>query len=146
MGIRLWNGNSFSVGVVGSSASCAKAPCVLLFRHPAVVCALILGRDPLRLAEAYFQSDVYIEGDLFAALDLKDHLESLQIPVRDRLKAAMAALQLRALNPRKSHRLGENVPSHRRQMRTHSKADNLKASRFHTMHLTNPVVCRSIDP
>jgi cyclopropane-fatty-acyl-phospholipid synthase len=113
MGIRLWNGNSFSVGVVGSSASCP----------------LILGRDPLRLAEAYFQSDVDIEGDIFAALDLKHHLESLQIPVRDRLKAAMAALQLRALNARKSHRLGENVPSHRRQMRTHSKADNLKASR-----------------
>src|SRR5580692_2578963 len=81
--VRLWRGAAFTVGgdAVGRDAHEHSNPrFVLVFRNPQAVCALILGRDPLRLAEAYFRGDMDIEGDLFAALCLKDHLESLKVP------------------------------------------------------------------
>jgi cyclopropane-fatty-acyl-phospholipid synthase len=130
LAVRLWNGNEFSVGSVPPKSG-VKAPFALVFRHPQIICTLILGRDPLRLAEAYFRSDLDIEGDLFAALDLKDHLESLQIPVRDRLAAVIKAFRLRALNPRQLQWFGENVPSHGGKVKIHSKDENLQAIRFH---------------
>ena len=47
-----------------------EPPFVLCFRNPSAVVSLVLGRDPLRLADAYFRGDVDIEGNLFAALCL----------------------------------------------------------------------------
>src|SRR5580692_6085394 len=76
--VRLWRGAAFMVG--GDAHEPFNPRFVLVFRNPQAVCSLILGRDPLRLAEAYFRGDMDIEGDLFAALCLKDHLESLKVP------------------------------------------------------------------
>jgi cyclopropane-fatty-acyl-phospholipid synthase len=126
--VRLWRGDTF---FVGGPPAASRAPFVLVFRHPDAVCALILGRDPLRLVEAYFRSDLDIEGDLFAALELKNHLESLPIPIRDRLTAVCTAFRLRALNPRETDLFGENVPSQSRPVRAHSREDNRNAVRFH---------------
>ncbi len=50
--LRLWNGTSLRVGAQG--ADVLETRFALLFRNPELVCTLILGRDPLRLAEAYF--------------------------------------------------------------------------------------------
>jgi len=55
----------------------------------------VLGRDPLRLAEAYFRGDLDIEGDFFAALALKDHLQALQMSVGEQIGAAAAPMRLR---------------------------------------------------
>jgi len=129
LAVRLWNGDDFSVGSAPPASS--KAPFVLVFHHPQVVCTMILGRDPLRLAEAYFRGDVDIEGDFFAALGIKDHLEGLWVPVRHRLTAVKMALRLRALNPRQTQWFGDNVPVHGGKVRAHSKDENLKAIRFH---------------
>jgi cyclopropane-fatty-acyl-phospholipid synthase len=128
--VRLWNGEAFSVGTA-RSPPVTDVPFVLVFRDPQVVSTMILGRDPLRLAEAYFRSDLDIEGDLSAALGIKDYLESLRIPARAWLSVVIKALRLRALNPRQTRWFGENVPSHGRKVRAHSKDENLKASHFH---------------
>jgi len=131
LAVRLWNGASLSVGKIGPAAQDPRY--ALVFRNPGVVCSMVLGRDPLRLAEAYFRGDLDIEGDFFAALSLKDHLQSIRISPRDRLGAVVAALRLRALNRAGGGAglqggaqlgLGHTV-------KAHSKADNSEAIRYH---------------
>src|SRR5271156_3355791 len=95
--LRLWNGAEVQVGAGDSAAR--ESPFALVFRNPEVVCSAVLGRDPLRLAEAYFRGDLDIEGDFFAALALRDHLEALQLSVGEQIGAAATALRLRTLNP-----------------------------------------------
>jgi cyclopropane-fatty-acyl-phospholipid synthase len=102
------------------------------------VVALVLGRDPLRLAEAYFRGDIDIEGDLFAALALKDHLEEIKLPLGQRWAAFLTALKLRSLSQgyelaRQSHMRngGERSHSYRRAIRARSKDANREAIRFH---------------
>lgn len=132
MAVRLWRGAAFRVGSAPLS-TVLPAPAldfVLVFRNPQAVYTMILERDPLRLAEAYFRGDVDIEGDLFAALSLKDHLESMQMPFRDRLGAVLTALRLRALNKR-THGIASTDPSHGRTVRVHSKDENRDAIQFH---------------
>jgi cyclopropane-fatty-acyl-phospholipid synthase len=131
--VRLWRGATFMVGgdAHESSKGRGEPRFVLVFRNPQAVCGLILGRDPLQLAEAYFRGDMDIEGDLFAALCLKDHLESLQVPWRDRLSSALMALKLRSLNRQPALAGVAAVPSHGRRVRSHSKDENRDAIQFH---------------
>jgi cyclopropane-fatty-acyl-phospholipid synthase len=131
--IRLWRGAAFMVGEEAHEPSNARGEprFTLVFRNPRAVCALILGRDPLRLVEAYFHGDMDIQGDLFAALCLKDHLESMKVPVRDRLGSALMALKLRSLNRQTGYTGADAGPSHGRQVRSHSKDENRDAIQFH---------------
>src|SRR5580658_3387568 len=94
--LRLWNGASLQVGAADSGAQ--ESPFSLVFRSPEVVCSAVLGRDPLRFADAYFRGEMDIEGDFFAALGLKRHLQSLQMTVGEQIGAAATALRLRAMN------------------------------------------------
>jgi cyclopropane-fatty-acyl-phospholipid synthase len=138
LAVRLWTGPAFSVGA--SDRDAADSRFTLWFRNPQAVSMLILGKDPLRLAEAYFRSDLDIEGDLFAALRLKDHLESLRLPVGERLSALLMARKLRRLNKHASpeaagdtqfRRTDGPAPSHGREVRGHSKDENRDAIHFH---------------
>jgi cyclopropane-fatty-acyl-phospholipid synthase len=127
--LRLWNGDIVRVGASDSAAQ--ESPFALVFRNPEVVCSAVLGRDPLRLAEAYFRGDLDIEGDFFAALALKDHLEALQLSVGEQIGAVATALRLRALNADRRHTHIPWAPSHGRTVKTHSKAENRDAIHFH---------------
>jgi cyclopropane-fatty-acyl-phospholipid synthase len=127
--LRLWNGETVQVGAVNPSGH--TSPYTLVFRNPEVVCSAVLGRDPLRLAEAYFRGDLDIDGDFFAALALKDHLQALQMSVGEQIGAAASALRLRSLN---SDRRPANIqwaPSHGRTVKEHSKGENREAIQFH---------------
>ena len=130
--VRLWRGATFLVGADAHEPSSARGEprFTLVFRNPRAVCTLILGRDPLRLVEAYFRGDLDIQGDLFAALCLKDHLESMKVPVRDRLSSMLMALKLRSLN-RLAPTGGDAGASRGRQVRLHSKDENRDAIQFH---------------
>ncbi len=127
--LRLWNDAIVRVGASDSAAP--DSPYALVFRNPEVVCSAVLGRDPLRLAEAYFRGDLDIEGDFFAALDLKDHLQALQLSVGEQIGAAATALRLRALNAERRHAHVRWAPSHGRTVKAHSKAENRDAIHFH---------------
>jgi cyclopropane-fatty-acyl-phospholipid synthase len=135
--VRLWNGLRVDCGS-GDAAGAARAdPFVLWFRNPEAVCMLVLGRDPLRLAEAYFRGDVDIEGDLFAALVLRKHLQSLRLSLRERVSAVLTALRLRALNRHAAAAADSGDLRHdrafrlTRSVRAHSKAENRDAIQFH---------------
>jgi cyclopropane-fatty-acyl-phospholipid synthase len=136
LALRLWDGTVVRVGAsesgVGACESAVQeASFALVFRNPEVVCSAVLGRDPLRLAEAYFRGDLDIEGDFFAALELKDHLQTLQLSVGEQIGAAAAALRLRTLNADRRHPHIQRTPSHGRAVKAHSKAENRDAIHFH---------------
>ncbi|MEP6547357.1 MAG: cyclopropane-fatty-acyl-phospholipid synthase family protein [Gammaproteobacteria bacterium] len=127
--LRLWNGENLHVGAADAAAS--DSPFVLVFHNPEVVCSAVLGRDPLRLAEAYFRGDMDIEGDFFAALHLKDHLQELQMSVGEQIGAAAAAMRLRTLNAGRHRALERGAPTRGRIVKAHSKAENRDAIHFH---------------
>ena len=126
--LRLWNGATVRVG---AASGVQESRFALVFCNPEVVATAILGRDPLRLAEAYFRGDLDIEGDFFAALALKDHLRELQMSVGEQIGAAAAAMRLRALNADLRHPRIRWTPSHGPAVKAHSRAENRDAIHFH---------------
>jgi cyclopropane-fatty-acyl-phospholipid synthase len=127
--VRLWDGVTMPVGAIGAGRH--VSPFTLVFCNPQVVCSAVLGRDPLRLAEAYFRGDMDIEGDFFAALGLKDYLLELQMSVGEQIGAAATAMRLRALNAHSPHAQVRWTPSHGRTVKAHSKEENRDAIHFH---------------
>jgi cyclopropane-fatty-acyl-phospholipid synthase len=124
----LWNGAAVRVG---AESGAQESPFALVFLNPEVVSTAVLGRDPLRLAEAYFRGDLDIEGDFFAALALKDHLQTLQMSVGEQIGAAAAAMRLRAVNADRRPPRIQWTPSHGQAVKDHSKAENRDAIHFH---------------
>ncbi|MDB6097393.1 MAG: cyclopropane-fatty-acyl-phospholipid synthase, partial [Gammaproteobacteria bacterium] len=129
LSLKLWNGTVLRVGT--NAAGGADSPFTLVFRSPEVVWSAVLGRDPLTLADAYFRGDLDIEGDFFAALSIKDHLDALQMPVGERLLAAFTALRLRMLNAAAQHSENLFAPANAPRIKAHSKAENRDAIHFH---------------
>ena len=64
----------------------------LVLNDPTALRRLLLGRDPLRFAEAYFTGQIDVEGDFFVALQLRDHLPALTLSWSDRLRLAVRLL------------------------------------------------------
>jgi len=87
MAVRLGDGQKFAFG-----GGAPEFPLVL--REPRPLRELILARDPLRLAESYFRGKVDIEGNLYAALQLKDYLQSLRLSAAEKAAFLSAALLL----------------------------------------------------
>ena len=127
--VRLWNGMSIRAGT--DSASGPESPFALVFRSPEAVWSAVLGRDPLALADAYFRGELDIEGDFFAALGIKDHLDALQMPPAEKLLAVFTALRLRMLNAAAHHTERLFAPSDAPRIKAHSKAENRDAIHFH---------------
>lgn len=125
LAVRLWTGGMLTFG--------SGTPDVtLVIRDPRLLRELILFRDPLRLAEAYFQGRLDVEGDLYAALGLKDHLQSLSLSAFEKAAFLFTALSLGT--PTASSGLGVPTPCTRRSRlwwHRHSKAANRRAIAFH---------------
>ncbi len=127
--LRLWNGTILRLGNAASHAF--DPPFTLVCHHPGFVRSMVLGRDPLRLAEAYFQGDIDVEGDFFAALCLKDHLDSIRLSLRDRLGALLTALRLHAPGDAKLGSASHRSTLHGRAVKAHSRTENRAAISFH---------------
>lgn len=110
VGIRLWD-NRLAAGSPHSK-------CTVVFREPWVLRELVLYRDLTRLAEAYLIGAVEVEGDLEALFDLDSYLTQLRMPVLDRLRLALCALQL----PRRSDRRSGSRANRRTTRRANSRA------------------------
>lgn len=134
--LRLWNGMSALVG--NASVAQREEPFTLVMRHPDVVKTLVTGRDPLRLADAYFRGDMDIEGNFFAAVELKDRLREISLSWLDRLAALLGLLRMQAARAswpslssafelmRAQYALAR-APS----VASHSKIENREAIAFH---------------
>lgn len=90
--LRLWNGANYAVGNIVAQA----APLfTLIVRDPAVLRRLVFSkRSPIALADAYFRGLLDVEGDLYAALRLKPHLQQLSLTPLERATLVLDALRL----------------------------------------------------
>jgi cyclopropane-fatty-acyl-phospholipid synthase len=129
--IRLWDGSKIVAGARARDA--AANGFILGFRTPEAVWSMVLKRDPLQLVEAYFHGDLEIEGDFFAALRIKDHLDSFRLPAPEFFKAVVGAVKLRALNraAQRSARRAQFGSGLAGSAPRHSKAHNRDAIRYH---------------
>ncbi len=129
LALRLWDGTTVRLGKAAPHES--EPPFTLVCRNPSVVRSMVLGRDPLRLAEAYCRGDIDVEGDFFQALGLKDHLHSIRLSFRDRLGALLSALRLHGTDDA-WHGLGNiRFPLLTRAVKSHSRKENRAAISFH---------------
>lgn len=85
--IHLWNDSQLQIGS-------DSAEFTLKIKDAGVLRDLILFHDPVRLAEAYFDGAIEVDGDFDAALGLRHYLEQLQLPVRKKLGLALKVLFL----------------------------------------------------
>ena len=126
MALQLPDGSSSNFGNTGSSA--VEPKFALCLRDPQVLRSLLLGRNPLRFADAYFCGALDVDGDIFAALKLKDYLHSLRLTLPDRLRVALRLLGT-------ASGLGaDRAPSERLEanaVRSHSRHENRDAIAFH---------------
>jgi cyclopropane-fatty-acyl-phospholipid synthase len=143
LALRLWNGSSFRVG---QDSTAQEEPLfTLVFRNPGVVAAMVLGRDPLRLAEAFFRGDIDIDGNFFAAMILKDQLQTIRMSPVDQLSAIVAALRLRAVDRAESAARERWAPRHGPAVKAHSKSENRDAIQFH-YDVSNEFYSLWLDP
>lgn len=127
--LRLWTGAGFCVG--GAAADAPEPRYTLVLRSPATVAALVLGRDPLRFADLYFRGELDIEGDFFEALELRRHLSSMRLPLGERIRCALTALQLRALGERHADAHESAAVRAAKRVKRHTKTENDQAIQFH---------------
>jgi cyclopropane-fatty-acyl-phospholipid synthase len=127
--LRLWNGSVLRLGKIEPRES--EPPFTLVCKHPDFVRSMVLGRDPLRLVDAYFRGDIDVEGDLFAALRLKDHLHSIRLTLRDQLGALLTALRLQAPRLAPPGAGGQRSRLHGRAVKAHTRPENRAAISFH---------------
>ena len=85
--IQLWNDSKLLIGNDFSAFT-------LKIKDAGVLRDLILFRDPIRLAEAYFDGSIEGDGDFNAALGLRNYLESLKLPFSTKLNLALKVLFL----------------------------------------------------
>lgn len=85
--LRLWNGVTHYYGS-------GSPEFTLVFHDRTVLREMVLRRSPLPLADAFFRGRVDIDGDLYAALRMKNHFVSLSLTPRERAGLFIDALRL----------------------------------------------------
>ena len=129
LSMRLWSGITLRLG--NAPADGLEPRFTLVFRSPGVLRSMILGRDRLRLAEAYFRGDLDIDGDFFAALGLKDHLNDIRLCLRDRLITLLGAARLGASVDMSPSPTVQRASLHGQAVTVHSKTENRASIEFH---------------
>ncbi|MBC8007926.1 MAG: class I SAM-dependent methyltransferase [Prolixibacteraceae bacterium] len=126
--VRLWDGIVISLG--------RDSPVATIVVHTAKLLRELAWRrpDPLRLAKAYISGEIDVEGDLYALLKQRIHLQSLTVTMRDRLALFSAGLFPcfdSALVRHDNASVRWPKPFQTRTSRKHSKAINREAIAFH---------------
>lgn len=85
--VRLWNGNMLHIG----EGTPAFTVCL---EQASVLRNMVWFTDPKHLAEAYLAGQVQILGDFHAAIQLREHFESLFLPLHEKLGLVFRALTL----------------------------------------------------
>jgi cyclopropane-fatty-acyl-phospholipid synthase len=125
--LRLWSDATQSFGkCVGQVAPSFT----LVLRDPGVLRDLVLKRGPIPLADAYFHGRLDVEGDLYAALGLKNHLQNLTLTGRERAGLLVDALRLAFMPARKIAPAGY-VPTTRQFTHNHTLESDREAISHH---------------
>ena len=125
--IRLWDGIAITLG--------RASPVATVVVHTAKLLRELAWRpDPLRLAEAYFSGEIDVEGDLYALLRQKIHLQSMTLSIRDRLALFSAVFPSCGDSANVRHDSASDRRSNSLQangLRQHTRAHNREAIAFH---------------
>jgi len=141
--LRLWNGTTLHLGA-GARAQ-PEAPFTLIFHSPVAISSIVAGRDRLRLVQAFFRGDIDIEGDFFAALHLKDHLDTIRLSWHDRLNALLPALRLQLISRAASAASSAHTSSVGHLVTGHSRTESRAAVEFH-YDVSNDFYALWLDP
>jgi cyclopropane-fatty-acyl-phospholipid synthase len=87
VGLRLWNDAVLRLGP-------ATPEFTMVVRDPTVLRELVLQRNPMLIVEAHFRGLLDFEGDLYAALRLKPHFETLSLTTVERVALWRDAMRL----------------------------------------------------
>jgi cyclopropane-fatty-acyl-phospholipid synthase len=119
MAFRLWNTVEHHLG---------EGPAAFTFvvNDPLVLRQLVLRRSPLMLADAYIRGRVDFEGDLYAALGLKQHFKTLALNLREAGTLLLDAMRLPDHSP-----AAPIAPGGRSFRHHHSRASDREAIAFH---------------
>jgi cyclopropane-fatty-acyl-phospholipid synthase len=123
-GLRLWNGVTRSFGHGAASFT-------LILRDPGVLRDLVLKRGPIPLADAYFRGRLDVEGDIYAALGLKHHFQTLTLSGRERFGLLLDALRLKFSAPAKTAAPAGDVPVTTQFTHDHSQESDRAAISHH---------------
>lgn len=127
VGLRLWDGIVISLG--------QDSPVATIVIHSARLLRELAWRpDPLRLAEAYFYGEIDVEGDLYALLTQRPHLQSMTLSSRDRLTLLYSVFipsSDSAIVRQSNTSVRWSKPLQASASRKHSKAHNREAIAFH---------------
>ena len=129
LALRLWKGTTLNLGKAAAPAS--EPLFTLVCRHPGFVRSMVFGRDPLCLAQAYFQGDIDVEGDFFAAPSLKNHLNAIRLSFGGRVGALLTAFRLLASNDARPGAGSHRPRLHGKAVKAHSRTENRAAISFH---------------
>ena len=143
--LRLWNGELLRLGRSDTALEDATERFTLVCHTPASVRSMVLGRDPLRMADAYFRGEIDIEGDFFAALALKDHLHQIRIAWADQLPAALDTWRLLRCERAERQQRPDRAALRRLQVKHHSRQENRRAIAFH-YDVSNAFYALWLDP
>jgi cyclopropane-fatty-acyl-phospholipid synthase len=122
--LRLWNGVTRNFGQGTSSFT-------LTLRDPGVLRDLVLKRGPIPLADAYFRGRLDVEGDLYAALALKNHFQKLSLSGRERFALLLDALRLKFSPAAKAQASALDVPETTQFSHDHSLESDRAAIAHH---------------
>jgi cyclopropane-fatty-acyl-phospholipid synthase len=119
--VKLWDN---SVMYIGKDISAFT----LYIHSPSVLRQLVLFRDPIRLAEAYFDGEVEVAGDFNTAMGLRYYLENLKLPFQEKLLLALRALALNNKVIRLQHIKNEAVA---KKLRNAPRQNSVESIAFH---------------
>jgi cyclopropane-fatty-acyl-phospholipid synthase len=119
--VRLWSGDEMHFGP-------GNPECTLVFNRMKAFRDLILHSDPIRLAEAYFDGSVDVEGSIYPVILLKDHLKSLDLSWEEKISFLFNAFRI--------HEAGHEAQDHaswkwKNSGTKHSREMNREAIGFH---------------
>ena len=89
---KLWDKSELLIGYGASKFT-------ITIQSPFVLRDIVMFQDPVKLAEAYFEGLVEVEGDFSAAMNLRYFLENLKLPFNDKISLISRAIKLSNLNP-----------------------------------------------
>lgn len=105
--IKLWDNSSVEIG---HGVPAFK----LSILNPGLLYDLILIHDPVRLAEAYFDGEIEVEGDFNVAMGLRYYFENLQLPLKEKLSLALRALTITKFKLLRSKLINKSINFQRR--------------------------------
>lgn len=85
--VRLWEDSELRIG------SRSNTP-TLHFTSPTSLIQLLSARNPLKLAESYFDGALDLYGDIYETLKLRHHFTKLELSIRNRLKVFYSVCKL----------------------------------------------------